>query len=354
MREYLINKMNEEEKFFENYQGAFDDRPQEKKDKDYYQKEIVAKVNDIEWKEKKKSEFRSFPSLNQKYTNKCVAFTLRKITGILYWLRTGKWLDFSASFPYEYRVNKPGGGMVGVDAFDIWRKNGMTLEDLCPSTQTYDEDLVAIDEFSKQVAKGFISGGDIGIDPGDFDAVCSTIQTTKKGIMVWFYFTSREWSLEVPKVIDDLSGPGDSRASRHSVSGVDFGIATDVATVNGQQVLKIEDSAHFGGRDVRYITREYFKARNFFVRYPMNFKYAIAESFQVLPITKTLKLGMSGIDVSNLQKMLQDKGYFPVNAQCTGYFGSVTLEAVKKFQKENGLQVDGIVGPKTREKLSTL
>lgn len=59
---------------------------------------------------------------------------------------------------------------------------------------------------------------------------------------------------------------------------------------------------------------------------------------------KTLKLGSRGTDVIALQKKL--------NLQADGIFGSITEEAVKEFQKANGLSVDGIVGAKTWAKLN--
>lgn len=327
------------------YNGAFDNRPIEKQQKDWYQEELVAQTNPVNWVVKKRNEFRSFPVMNQNYTNKCVAFTLRKLAMINYFLKTGELLDFSASFPYEYRVNKPTGGMIGVDAFDIWVNRGIPTEALCRSNQIRDNDEVKIDEMAIQVAKGFLCGAHIGINPGDFDRVASTIQTTDKGIMGWFYFTSREWSKEFPEVMDNLTSPYDERASRHSVTIVDFGI------LDGKEVLKVEDSAHFGGLNTRYITREFFEKRNFFNRYSMNFKYEQKQE-ETPKLTKTLRMGMTDPEVVILQNILKNKGYYATNSQSTGFFGSYTHSVVVKLQKDFGLVVDGIVGPKTREVLN--
>ena len=56
-----------------------------------------------------------------------------------------------------------------------------------------------------------------------------------------------------------------------------------------------------------------------------------------------LKMGSKGDDVKELQKALG----IPVDKEKTGYFGKLTKEAVIKFQKENGLKQDGIVGEGT-------
>ena len=61
-----------------------------------------------------------------------------------------------------------------------------------------------------------------------------------------------------------------------------------------------------------------------------------------------LRKGSNGVYVEVLQKKLNDAGY---NLAVDGDFGNKTLEAVKDYQKVNGLVVDGIVGVKTWEKL---
>ena len=58
---------------------------------------------------------------------------------------------------------------------------------------------------------------------------------------------------------------------------------------------------------------------------------------------------MRGEDVRSLQTALNKLGYDP--GQIDGVFGKKTERAVKRFQKENGLKVDGIAGKKTFEAL---
>lgn len=62
-----------------------------------------------------------------------------------------------------------------------------------------------------------------------------------------------------------------------------------------------------------------------------------------------LRKGSKGVYVEVLQKKLNDAGY---SLAVDGDFGNKTLEAVKDYQKVNGLVVDGIVGAKTWEKLN--
>lgn len=57
------------------------------------------------------------------------------------------------------------------------------------------------------------------------------------------------------------------------------------------------------------------------------------------------KVGSRGEEVRQIQQKLKAKGYF--NGSIDGIYGTITREAVKKFQKANGLDADGIAGPKT-------
>lgn len=59
--------------------------------------------------------------------------------------------------------------------------------------------------------------------------------------------------------------------------------------------------------------------------------------------TRTLRKGMKGDDVAEMQKVL--------GITADGDFGFGTQTAVKKWQKTNGLVADGIVGPATQAKM---
>jgi peptidoglycan hydrolase-like protein with peptidoglycan-binding domain len=61
---------------------------------------------------------------------------------------------------------------------------------------------------------------------------------------------------------------------------------------------------------------------------------------------QTLRTGMNHADVIELQNALANKGYFTYE-RSTGYFGTITEDAVRQFQRSNNLQVDGIAGPQT-------
>ncbi len=87
---------------------------------------------------------------------------------------------------------------------------------------------------------------------------------------------------------------------------------------------------------------------------PVEFKTKAARGGGALvpTITKYLAIGSSGSQVTVLQNFLYKEGYLSTPA--TGYFGSLTFQAVKKFQGAHNISKTGTVGPITRAILATM
>ena len=62
-------------------------------------------------------------------------------------------------------------------------------------------------------------------------------------------------------------------------------------------------------------------------------------------VDATSKYGSSGNEVTQIQTKLKRWGYY--TGSIDGIYGSKTVEAVKYFQRKNGLTADGIAGPAT-------
>ena len=366
--------MNNEEQFLSG--ALIDVRPEEEKENDYHFGEIVAAANPVSWVEKPQSAWRKFPIFNQDGSGSCVAQTLAKLLGILYWLKNQLYVHFSATHIYQRRSNKPSGGMAGVDAFNIARK-GVTLEELVPSQNMTDPQMdgAEIPQYKQEVGSVFKIGNYVSLPIKDIDTIASVIQTTKKAVMVWFYFKSDEWS-DVPTVkYPDLNlYAGDT--SRHSVTAVDF------ALYQGKKALIIEDSwgQFFGLNGQRVITEDFFRARNWFAAYPINFafddqtqpqpqpqpvpvkpKYAFTNPL-VFILWDNAKNQPANIalhesqktDVVALQNILKYEGHFPSNVTSTGYYGSITAKAVYAFQVAHKVaplsELDSLRGRRVGEK----
>lgn len=61
------------------------------------------------------------------------------------------------------------------------------------------------------------------------------------------------------------------------------------------------------------------------------------------------QVGSSGAEVKAIQQALKDRGLF--SGEITGYFGEQTKEAVKKFQKQQGISQTGTAGVQTLKAL---
>ena len=71
------------------------------------------------------------------------------------------------------------------------------------------------------------------------------------------------------------------------------------------------------------------------------------------PAFKLRRIKSYGADVFWMQKTLEALGYLK-DTTCTGYFGSITQSALKRFQKANKLSADGVLREKTYNKLVEL
>lgn len=379
--------------FKDYHTGALSDtRTEAEKQNDYSFNETVgssSRIDTVNWITKPENTWRKYPVQNQYSSYACVAETARKILRVAYTDKYKRDLDFSSTYIYKQRVNKPTGGMGGVDVFKIMQK-GTALDSMVTSDLQNDSliDSYPTNDLDKKVASIFKIGNYIQFPVKDIDIIASTIQKTKKAVMVWFYFTSQEWSPFVPVVKDLLLDRSSSKALKHSVAVVDFTL------YKGKKALIIEDSAHFGGLSRRIITEDFFKARNFFSAYAINFsftdltnkvvvpdsapipvpvekvkpKYTFSEDLHFIPldsggnISNPMKNASQYVDVVALQNILKYEGMFPTNIKSTGYYGAVTAKAVDSFQRKylvapveelNSLQGRN-VGPKTIAKLNEL
>ncbi len=61
------------------------------------------------------------------------------------------------------------------------------------------------------------------------------------------------------------------------------------------------------------------------------------------------RVGSRGSEVKSIQSRLKAWGYY--SGSVDGIYGTATRDAVKRFQKKNGLTADGIAGPATLQKI---
>lgn len=364
--------------------ALIDTRPPEAKAKDYRFDELVTFAAPVNWVKKKPSEYRKFPIFDQGRSGSCVAQTGKKQLGVYTSLKTGAFVPLSASHIYQRRVNKPDGGMGGDDVFKIMQK-GTTLSMFAADEKMTDAqmDEVSVSAFEASIGEAFKIGNYMVVNTKDIDLIASIIQETGKAVMVWFYFTGKEWTAR-PKVIDTNLPLGGEKTLRHSVAAVDFTLTDD-----GKKALVIDDSwgpSAGNGAGQRVIDEDFFRARNWFAAHFMNFafedqtqpgpdpaparpRHTFKRQLDFIewneekgePADHEKHINQMG-DVIWLQDILKYEGLFPVNVDSSGYYGAVTAKAVLAFQRKYNVAPEAeigplegrTVGPKTRAQLNKL
>lgn len=308
--------------------------------------------------------WKIWPRRNQGDQDSCVYHARAKAAGILQEQATGEFVEYSAA-DYNKRSNAPAAGAYPVEAFDYWRTMGVGLESLEPSNDVQAAMLYARKQttFEKKAALISLLGGYYSVPAYDFDMLVSTLHATKKPIPLGFYGTYSEWSRNVPRI----ENPNLELAQglvRHEVCATpNYGI------YDGEEGFTIEDSwgsAGIAGTGVRWITRSFFRRRNYIAGLvPTTFKdyeeIGIDPAKPKVKLTRDLYKGVSeGADIRDLQTVLKYEGFFPANHSGSTYFGDITERGVKQYQSKYGIINEGTpettgygrVGPATRSDIN--
>jgi len=301
--------------------------------------DIVGKANVVNWD---KTTFRSFPVLNQKSSYMCGAFSAKKHLGIGYAQKYGKYIDFSEEDVYQRRRNFGEQGMYFTDITKIMTE-GVTLKILTDVNIKRDSDAddYVIALWKRDVGKVFAISQPVYIPTGAFETIASVIQTTGKSVIGLMYFTYDEWATEYPKVVKSMDYDNPS-AFHHFINFVDY------VTINGIKYLVVEDSAHFGGISVRFVSKHFLEARN--IPTPMANAYLMNFKFEK---TEIASIHFTGSIIS-LQECLQALGYFPTNVSKAENIGPTTKKALEKFQNAYSLPVTMKLDDATRSLVTRL
>ena len=113
-------------------------------------------------------------------------------------------------------------------------------------------------------------------------------------------------------------------------------------------VLVMEERGLSYGFVITRMSKRAWKYRGLMTK---RYKYTGADSQPKTEATgfvfsRLLKYGCKGDDVKELKKALKAKGYGGLTLTNGNFYGA-TRTKVKAFQRDNGLSVDGIAGPKT-------
>jgi len=316
------------------YNGAIKDEV----DKRDYNIEEVGMFSPVEWV--KKETVRSFEQKDQAQSSSCVANATAKILAIENYLEEGRYFPLSARDIYSRRTNNSL-GMNFREAMSIGKEYGITLESLMPSNGLSEalmnkvEDRTVFTEKTGEILKG----GDFVSIPFNIDAIASVINQGK-GVLLGFLFDYSEWDLVVPKISKDSV-----KSCHHGVAGIDYCLK------DGKKAIVIDESWGFKHITQRYLTEEWFSNNRITAAWYFEDLSNIATPKIVLDnyqFNNNLYYGMRSDEVSELQKVLMSLGLLNIR-EATGYFGSMTVNAVKEYQTINNITpVSGFFGPLTR------
>jgi len=316
----------------------FDTRPQDKKDEDYVQSELVAAISPVVWT--KKDKYRTFPKRMQDGSGSCVMQSLEKERGIIAEQKYGEFIVFSCNDDYQLRDNTAISGSTFEDLIRATNR-GAVLEVLSPSQSMNDLQMMKVKKlsYSDDVSKIF-GAKRITMDL-DIDTIASTIENTGKGVGLTVRFGKGEWFYT--SMVKELL-PESEWTSGHRVVAIDYTLDDQ-----GRKCLVIDDSACEDGHQYRTVPESFLLARTYWKpNYILNFKtYA---EMGVIPE----KPHFDGSIIS-AQKCFKFENLFPANTGEVESWGPVTRKACIEFQKRyNIVPALGNFGPITKEKLLEL
>lgn len=249
---------------------------------------------------------------------------------------------FEEAFIYNYRINKPDGGMYHYDIGNILKLRGIPSDCGISGGESvynaYKPTQAQIDEAKKLAGKDYIILDD---NKYTIDDLAYIVNDLKLPIIIFVYWTGEEWSTTYPVANSKLS-IGANGNKHHYVTV----LPESAYKENGESYVIIQDSAHFGDFDIRHLNANWIKERTYTGLYRLNLvKEKSLVSF-AYNFTKDLKVGSKGKEVEKLQKALEELGFFPKGLPY-GYFGGITRQAVKDFQKAYFSTILQVLGLKT-------
>ncbi len=315
-------------------------------EKAYQAKEIFSVFPTPMWKDKPQSEWKKFiPVKNQNGSNGCVSFTTALMLGVENFLEEQKFVALSPRGIYARKFVSPDGGMYYSDGLTLGSEIGAPPEVLLPADNKNEagmRDLSDEKESDRIVAKTYRGGSFIYL-PKDIDSIAGLI-STGKAVALGTRFNSGGFSNGVVTLTENGT-------YGHAITGVDYTLWQGEKAIIFQNSWG--DSWGFGGLGV--LTETQLKGGGFILSayyQDLQNKPMTGEKPKLKITAPLLKVGNSGNEVTKLQVMLQYLGYFPINQECTGYYGGITRQAVKDYETKSGLPADGTADADVIKKLN--
>jgi len=346
-----------------------DERLQEEKKSDFRTEEIIVSAAPLNWKlyEDWKRDPENIKMLNDTEVNlqnnvgSCASQGGSLLLADNNYVEDGRFIKMSAKPIYARRRNKPSAGMYMDDLAKIMTTYGTVPELLYPSPNDTDENMSNLDDYIsafESIGKIFRAKNHFWLyETKNIDSF-ATILAMNKPIIYTVLFGDNGWNKKVPETLSEALMYGH----------LNMLMRNGFFIYNGKKALYSQDSWGKNANTIdgrRIITEDWFINNRIVcgVWFEDMNNLAVFNPDVVRPkynFTNDLYFGMRNDEVKVLQKCLatekDSNGYlFPVYQTFTNYFGSITLQAVKRFQKKYNIEpVLGYCGPKTRAQLNKI
>lgn len=269
-----------------------------------------------------------YPEEDQQGVGSCVPHGVGLALAIVREQITRTYFRLAWTFIYRLRSNYPAVGCWLQDIFDKYR-SGVPLYNTLPDPATERQATnVVITEAMRTEAEIFKGLEYYTMSWVSYSSIDEIAKVAAGGIPVpiVFYSTYNEWARSIPQILDPYLQPGNAEV-RHCVTVLPY----SGHYRSGKKFVTIQDSSHFGGLTLRHVSEEFIKQRVYGAGYWISVKLLGSGTAPKYRFTQTLRYGMKGEDVRNMQLLFISLGLLP-NDCATGLFAGRTLAAVHAFQ----------------------
>lgn len=316
--------------------ALLDLRTEDEKSMDWQHDELFAGALPVVWKEKTFADVKRYSPRNQYMSLSCVANGGAIMLESAEKKETGKTIVFSHKDLYIRRANKPYGGMNLPDILKLLVQGG-AYESQVPSmglSETPINEEYPVTNDIKQARATHAQDAYVYV-ARDADSVARVLEMGYPLIAFWYFSEANsyyEWWTNIARIVSNSLGLYDKDALHHQASIVDYGM------MNGVKGFFEQDSAGVGTgagehKDLRFVPIDFFNIRNYGLAYTIdkkNLDFSQPEKPKY-KFTRSLKVGMDGDDVKELQKILVYENCMKLNSP-TIHFRGATLAGVKALQ----------------------
>ena len=287
---------------------------------------------------------RELPTRDQKQSSSCVSQAWAYYSEVLDYLESKQWMRQSARFIYS-QIYLPNGGAYIRSGGQVLTDQGEVPEVIVPDkpTEAGMRDKSDVTVYDKTIAKTLLKASYASFEVQTIDYLASIIQAHHGFVSgVRDNFKHSNWRGEIVKM-------GDKANNGHCLY---FGKFKYIA---GKKYLGFKNSwGNIGDKGWQWLGEEWIKAGRFFNPKTIVDLPNDVERPKEKPnyyFINNLKVGMKNMEVKALQERLRYEGTFNYPT-ATGYFGGITLRAVKAYQIIHKIPATGFVGPMTRAELN--